>query len=296
MRWLSGLFRPRPEAPALPAGVIRLETRLGPIHAFENDHITRHLMDYGAHCRPELAMLLGFVDPGDRVFDIGAHIGTFALPLARKAGPTGAVVAVEAAEDHFRVLRANAVLQDATTLTSLNLLIGPAETALRPGDREGNTGARYFVPAQAGGGVDTPRATLDDLAGRHGLPRVIKLDIEGFEHFALSHGADRVLDARPVLYVEICEAQLLRATGATTRALDDLLTGRGYRLFRNFGPGNADHDAYDLRPLERLVDGGPFFNVLAVHVDDPRLDRVPAGFAPPAEGAKGPPCPSSPPS
>lgn len=252
-----------------------LQTRLGPIHAFENDHITRHLIDFGAHCRPELAMLLRFVDPGDRVFDLGAHIGTFALPLARKAGSTGAVVAIEADESHFRVLCANVALQRATTITPDRLLIGPANVALRSAAREGNTGARHFVAAEdVGAGVEIARATLDDLADWYGLPRVIKMDIEGFEHFALEHGADRVLAAAPILYVEICEAQLNRATGATTQQIDDLLGRHGYRLFRNFGPGNADNDDHDLGPLDRLVDGGEFFNVLAVHRDDPRLSRT----------------------
>ena len=47
------------------------------------------------------------------------------------------------------------------------------------------------------------------------------MDIEGFEHFALAQGADAVLDARPILYVEICEAQLNRATGATTQPVSN---------------------------------------------------------------------------
>ena len=100
------------------------------------------------------------------------------------------------------------------------------------------------------------------------------MDIEGFEHFALTQGANVVLDARPILYVEICEAQLRRATGATTSMIDEVLARRGYLFFRNSGPGNAQNDAYSIRPLNRLTEGGEFFNVLAIHEDDPRLDRV----------------------
>lgn len=254
---------------------MRLETRVGPMYAFADDRITRHLTTYGAHCRPELAMLLNFVDPGDRVFDLGAHIGAFALPLAATAGSRGRVVAVEAADDHFRVLSANIALQKARTVTAVQRLIGPADVALVPGDIQGNTGARHFVAASDDVvGIDTARASLNSLAAAHGLPRVIKMDIEGFEYFALTQGADRVLDARPILYIEICESQLNRASGATTRQIDDVLTGRGYRLFRNAGPGNAHDDAYTVRPLARLIDGGEFFNVLAIHEADPRLNRI----------------------
>ena len=63
-----------------------VDTIFGRIRAFPGDLITEQLVSFGAHTRPELAFLLNMVDEGDGVFDLGAHIGTFALPIARKVG------------------------------------------------------------------------------------------------------------------------------------------------------------------------------------------------------------------
>ena len=65
------------------------------MEAFANDLVTNQIKKFGAHTRPELAFLLSVVDEGDAVFDIGGHIGTFAIPLAQKVGPSGRVLVVE---------------------------------------------------------------------------------------------------------------------------------------------------------------------------------------------------------
>jgi len=57
----------------------RVETDHGTFRSFRDDLVTRQLRRFGAHQRNELAMLLGFVRPGDRVVDVGAHVGTFSV-------------------------------------------------------------------------------------------------------------------------------------------------------------------------------------------------------------------------
>src|ERR1700684_3779180 len=63
--------------------------------AFEDDLITDQLLSFGAHMRCELALLSHFIDPGDAILDLGAHIGTFTIPFAQKIGPEGFLVALE---------------------------------------------------------------------------------------------------------------------------------------------------------------------------------------------------------
>ena len=46
------------------------------------------------------------VDPKDDVFDLGCHIGTFAIPLAKKIGSDGRIVVVEALPETFSGLAA----------------------------------------------------------------------------------------------------------------------------------------------------------------------------------------------
>lgn len=86
--------------------VVAARTLFGPFACFPDDLINRQLMAFGAHTRNELALLLAFVDAGDVVYDIGAHIGTFTVPLAAAVGASGRLVAVEANIDNYeRLLR-----------------------------------------------------------------------------------------------------------------------------------------------------------------------------------------------
>ena len=47
------------------------------------------------------------IRPGDRVVDVGAHIGLNALYMAARVGPAGRVTAIEPALDNLAVLRRN---------------------------------------------------------------------------------------------------------------------------------------------------------------------------------------------
>ena len=86
------------------AALIEIPTIFGPIVAFENDFITNQIIKFGAHTRPELAFLLSIVRPADLIFDLGAHIGTYAIPLAQKVGIAGKLLAVEGSPNNYSVL------------------------------------------------------------------------------------------------------------------------------------------------------------------------------------------------
>jgi len=55
---------------------------------------------------------------------------------------------------------------------------------------------------------------------------------------------------------------------------NDLLQRRDYRLFRNVAPRNASSDVFDIRELASLGEGGDFFDVLAIHRLDERLESL----------------------
>ncbi len=69
-----------------------------------------------------------FVRPGQTVLDVGCAMGFFTLPLARLAGPSGRVVAVDLQERMIRTLRKKADRED---------LAGRIETRVCPRDSLG---------------------------------------------------------------------------------------------------------------------------------------------------------------
>ena len=253
--------------------LIEVDAMFGRIEAFADDLITDQIIAFGAHTRPELALLLSMVDAGDSVFDLGGHIGSFAVPLAQKAGASGRIVVVEGLAETCAVLERNMRrLGGGASITVVNALIAPPFSAYDARTPTGNTGATYFEPSTALPAAETPTTTLDALGQAFFYPRILKIDLEGFEEYALS-GAPQLLAGRPVIYAEVA-GQLLQRNGSGVDRLDAILSANGYRYFRNIGERNAAHDRFTVVELRRLQDGGEFFDVLAVHRDDERLSRV----------------------
>src|SRR3977135_570838 len=85
----------------------RLVAMHGVFHAVTDDLITRQLIEFGAHTRNELAMVLAHVDEDDVFVDIGAHIGTFVIPVARELGPRGKCLAIEGCAETHTLLERN---------------------------------------------------------------------------------------------------------------------------------------------------------------------------------------------
>ena len=67
---------------ALPAGRRVVDARHGRFLVLETDTwVGRSLMVQGEWCEHELRLLAALVRPGDLVIDVGANIGSVALPL-----------------------------------------------------------------------------------------------------------------------------------------------------------------------------------------------------------------------
>ncbi|HEY1780175.1 MAG TPA: hypothetical protein VGG79_07030 [Roseiarcus sp.] len=109
-------------------------------------------MTFGAHTRNELALLLAFVDAGDVVYDIGAHIGTFAVPLAAAVGASGKLVAVEAnaaITPCWRPIWLPADAYPRAAQLAPSMSSSPARGKYAAQTVAGNTGATWFEPDPA---------------------------------------------------------------------------------------------------------------------------------------------------
>jgi FkbM family methyltransferase len=253
--------------------LIEVEAVFGRLLAFPDDLITNQIVKFGAHARPELAMLLNMIAPGDNVFDLGAHIGTFTIPLAQKVAPGGRVLAVEALPRTFRVLQRNVRRNGVDQIvTPVNALVGAPNAGYAPVRNRRNSGGTHFEPTGEKSAKAVLAVSIDSLCEDHFYPRIIKIDVEGFEFAALA-GSRAIAERRPILYAEV-SARSLGRMGHSIGDFDELLRRHEYRLFRNVAPRNASNDAFELRELNALVDGGEFFDVLAINRADERLRDV----------------------
>jgi FkbM family methyltransferase len=136
-----------------------------------------------------------FVQPGDLVFDIGAHVGD-RIAAFRRLGAR--VVAVEPQPALVRTLKLlygrdrtitivpTAVGREAGTLELKLNIENPTISTASDGFLRAADGAPGWEGQAWTRRVQVPVTTLDALVARHGLPAFIKIDVEGFEAEALA--------------------------------------------------------------------------------------------------------------
>ena len=135
-----------------------------------------------------------FVRRGDRVFDIGAHVGDRVASFRRLGAQ---VVAVEPQPAMVRVLRLfyGRDADVAIEAVAVGRRVGATSLMINADNPTVSTASREFVSAarEAPGweaqrwskSVRVPVTTLDALIGKYGAPTFIKIDVEGFEEEAL---------------------------------------------------------------------------------------------------------------
>ena len=136
-----------------------------------------------------------FVQRGDLVFDVGAHVGD-RIGAFRRLGAR--VVAVEPQPALVRTLkliygRDRGVMIEPV---AVGASAGTLELKLNLDNPTVSTASRDFLNAARGApgwegqawtrAVEVPVTTLDALVARHGAPAFIKIDVEGFEAEALA--------------------------------------------------------------------------------------------------------------
>jgi FkbM family methyltransferase len=165
-----------------------------------------------------------FVQPGDLVFDIGAHVGDRVASFRRLGAR---VVAAEPQPALITTLKLLYGRDRTVTIepVAIGARTGTIELNLNIDNPTVSTASGAFLRASAGAAgwegqawtktIRVPLATLDDLITRHGRPSFIKIDVEGFEAEALA-GLTRAV---PALSFEFTTIQPDVATACVARCL-----------------------------------------------------------------------------
>jgi FkbM family methyltransferase len=139
--------------------------------------------------REELDFLRGYVPAGGSFVDVGANVGTYALPLARHVGANGRVIAIEPHPVTHARLAFNRAASGLAQVTLVAAAAGDADGDLMIETDGDNLGASHVVIGQASAhAIKVPSRTLQGLLGEARLSRVdaLKIDVEGFEDRVLT--------------------------------------------------------------------------------------------------------------
>jgi len=132
-------------------------------------------------------------EEGDVFLDVGAHVGKYALQVAKIVGEKGAVIAVEPMPENYDALVRGVELNGLRNVIPLNIAAWNRECDVKLfiGDVGGHNSLKYDMGL---GHVEVKAKPLDAVLEELGVNRVdwIKIDVEGAEYEALQ-GLEKTL-------------------------------------------------------------------------------------------------------
>ncbi len=207
-----------------------------------------------------------FIQPGMKVWDIGASAGIFTFSSAISLRGEGMVIAVEPDPFQFQCLQRS--LRNIPELHELVHLVHGAVS-----DREGEATFHFsrlsrasnhlsevaqFQTRQVTGGKRASGKvklyTLDSLAKDFEKPDLIKVDVEGAEHLLLRGARDLFSAAKPAVFIEI--------KGAHQEEVLNFFIEHGYLPF-GFVESTLS-----------FREGELAYNTFFVHLQSPLLERL----------------------
>ncbi len=152
-------------------------------------------MALGTYEHVELAYVAARLRPGDTFLDIGAHIGYFALPAAKRVGPRGRVIAVEPHPRSAATLRRNVARNGYGWITVVEAAAaehdGTAPLTLSRDSAMWSTLLQGTLDHEAEA-LPVRTRSLDSLVAEAGWPPLagLKMDVEGAEAAVLRGGRE----------------------------------------------------------------------------------------------------------
>jgi FkbM family methyltransferase len=205
LAWASERLSGRPAV----GGLHQLIVLGGPLRGMyvSTPALTRLSFSFGTYQRDVFDVMRRHVRPGMTSYDVGAHMGYFALVLAKLVGPGGRVLAFEPDPRNLGALRNNLLTNGITNVIVTAAAVADVSSEVSFATfpySSVNHIADSRTPADARR-ITVTATTLDSFVyeEHNPAPNFIKIDVEGAEARVLS-GATRVLhEASPVVIAEV---------------------------------------------------------------------------------------------
>lgn len=165
--------------------------------------------------------------PGDLVIDVGANIGIYSLWAAQRVGATGAVHAFEPIATTRQTLMKNVVqngMAASIEVRSEAVGSGIGELTLFTAPGASGRASTYRRQGNVSAAV-VPLTYLDGYcAERRISPRLVKIDVEGFEAEVLRGMSVLLTASAPPVVVLECVEEQLRLAGSSLGELTKLMS------------------------------------------------------------------------
>ena len=176
----------------------------------------------------DIALLSTLVDETSVVVDVGAHIGTTSIPLARLVKT---VLAFEPVAETRAYLEKNIALNNISNIIVYTVAVGEAQGTGTIGlMKEGTVGSYSVLSPEMVPEGETESVHLSTLDAEIKHVDLLKTDTEGFELQVLRGAKGLIERSRPVIFFEVFLPRL-RQHGASASDLKRFLSMHGYRFY-----------------------------------------------------------------
>lgn len=172
------------------------------------------------------------LQPGMAMLDIGANIGWFTMLAAALVGPTGYVMAIEPSAENMKLLEASRRLNQFDQITPVQ---GGADykTGLSSIFNVGTSGVtadllndtNWILSAQT-----TACFRVDDIFPKDRKLDLIKIDIDGAEHRAMTGCVELIRRHQPTIITEFCPKALQARSNCSPEEYLQMFIDLGYKL------------------------------------------------------------------
>ena len=177
-----------------------------------DEFIGLSMREYGEFSEIELSLMLKFIMKDDVVFDIGANIGAFTVPFAKKVGDFGEIYSFEPQKLIYEILNENVNKNKLKNVKVFNIGVGKKEEELELNDidysKVGNFGGVSFKYESSSFTKNIKNKkykvkvkNLDQLTEIKKC-NFIKMDVELMELEILTGGKNFLKKFRPILWIE----------------------------------------------------------------------------------------------
>lgn len=176
-----------------------------------------------------LKEIMNHIHKGDTVIDIGANIGHHSLFMSRLVGENGKVIAFEPITYIREQFEKSILLNHIKNITIEPVALGERESTEKIHFSEGSVASSSIVNDVGGDKGETIRVvTLDSLSLS---PTFIKLDVEGYEFFALRGGEQTISKNHPVILMEYSPIYYRASNKTHSKEIISFLRKHNYNIY-----------------------------------------------------------------
>lgn len=255
-----------------------MRTRYGfwlQIDPVKDKGVERSIYYTGTYEKGALAIMKQLLRKGDLFVDVGANIGLMSIYASELVGNTGQVRAFEPNPETAGILEENISLNKIDNIESFRFAVGKSPGKALIYDRwDSNRGSASLIkPEEDAESHEVEIIKLseffrkDIINGK--LPRLIKLDIEGFELEALEGALDLLNSPHPPMLMVECSENRENTFGNTTDPLYDFLRGLAqYKIFKGKKEKSRVSKLVEVQHMDELPVHDNIFCLTDMHIQE----------------------------